>query len=422
MTGNFVKNGADLARTKERSDALEIVEAGLKSIDTGNAIREKFYLEGDVLHADGKTFDLNNFERVKVFAFGKASVDAVKILEEILGDKITSGVALDKKSYKGNKVEVFEGTHPLPTKANAEASARIANESKELSEKDLAVVVVSGGGSALLCYPEMECDQGSALYKAFLGTGGSIRDINIVRKHISDIKGGGLAKFLYPATVISLVLCDVSGEYFEEVASGPTYQDKTSIEDAKNILEKFNIKEEFVLNETPKDDKYFEKVLNIPIVSNVKALNAMKEKAESLGYKATVLGSEFYNEPTEVMKQMLSTVTPKSVVLGGGEPSMKIFVKGSGGRNQYTVVCALKEMSEEDVFVSFASDGIDNQSKYAGAISDKESLDIVKEKNIDIDKVLVNFDTEPVFVETKDLIETGETGSNVSDLFFLLRK
>lgn len=423
MEKQYIKNTALLNRSQERADTLSIIEAGINAIDTRNSIREKFYLTGDTLHADGHTFDLTQFDRVVVFAFGKASVDSVKVLEEILGERISFGIALDKREHKGVKVEVFEGTHPHPSLSNVQISTKIAQEAEGLTEKDLAVVVVSGGGSALLCYPESECDQGNKLYNAFLSSGGSVRELNTIRKHISSIKGGGFAKILYPATVVSLVLCDVSGEYFEEVASGPTYKDTTTIEDAENILKKFGITEQFTFNETPKDDIYFKNVFNIPIVSNVKALHAMSAKAESLGYSAKILGSELYDNPHDVIKKMSELLAPKTVVIGGGEPSIKVEGKGgSGGRNEYTTLCAVGVIDEDAVFSSVASDGIDNHSMYAGALVDKQTLATIKEKGLDLEQAVANFDPETLFMTTHDLIEMGDTGANVSDLFLLVKR
>lgn len=424
MYKQYIKNINHLVfNSKGRSDVLDIINAGLNAIDTNKSIKEKLSLNGNILRAGEADFNLDEFERISVFAFGKASVDSVIALEEILGDRITNGIALDKRGYKGNKIEVFEGTHPLPSDVNINISEKIAKEADSLTEKDLAIVVVSGGGSALLCYPGSECDQAVNLYDSYLKSGGNVRDLNTVRKHISDVKGGGLAKKLYPATVIALVLCDVSGEYYEEVASGPTYRDTTTVDDAKNILEKYNIQGDFVLNETPKEDIYFEKVLNIPVVSNVKALKYMKEKGEELGYNVVIAGTEMYEEPDLVIKKMKIMLGDKTVVLGGGEPSLKMVGKGgSGGRNEYTSLCAINLISEGDVFSSVASDGIDNHSKYAGAVVSKRTKDVVEEKKLDLNEALKNFDPETLFLQTDDLIETGETGSNVSDLFVLLKE
>jgi len=423
MNEHIIKNWADIARTKERSDALEIIESGLRAIDTKNSIKEKLSLMDNVLRADDRSFDLNTFGKIFVFAFGKASTEAVMALEEILGDRITSGIAIDKKAYKGKNIEVFEGSHPHPSEHNVNISQRIALLAKSMTDKDLAIVVASGGGSSLLCYPGKECEQGDTLYSAFLSSGGNIRDLNVIRRHISEIKGGGLAKMLYPATVISLVLCDVSGEYYEDVASGPTYKDNTTIKDVEELLEKFNIKGSYELNETPKEDKYFEKVYNIPIVSNMKALRVMKSYALGLGYNAIILGGELYDKPDEVIRKMISISLPKTVVLGGGEPTIKVVgTGGTAGRNEHTALSAVKQIDEDSVFISLASDGIDNKSKYAGAIVDKETLEIARQRVEEVDDALANFNPEPFLLETKDVIETGSTEANVSDLFLLLKK
>ena len=423
MNQHIIKNWAEIARTKERNDALGIAESGLQAINTKNSIKEKLSLIGNVLRADDRSFDLTNFEKIFVFAFGKASTEAVMALEEILGDRITAGIALDKRAYKGKKVEVFEGSHPHPSEYNVTISEKIAELAKSMTDKDLVIVVASGGGSALLCYPEKECEQGNTLYSAFLSSGGNIRDLNVIRKHISEIKGGGLAKLLYPATIISLILCDVSGEYYEDVASGPTYKDNTTVKDVEDLLEKFNVKGSYELNETPKEDKYFEKVYNIPVVSNMKALRVMKKYAEDLGYNTIILSGELYDAPDEVLRKMISISLPKTVVLGGGEPTIKVLgTGGKAGRNEHTSLCAIKQIDDDSVFISLASDGIDNKSKYAGAIVDKETLEIAKQKVEEVEDALANFNPEPFFLETKDVIETGPTEANVSDLFILLKK
>lgn len=423
MDKKYIKNLNSIGRSKGRLDVLSIINAGLNAVDTKNSIQGKISLDGNILHAGDTSFNLNEFSKIIVYAFGKASVDSVIALEEILGDRITSGIAIDKRSYKGKKINVFEGSHPYPSIFNIDISTKIKEEAKLLTEKDLVIVVVSGGGSALFCYPESECEQGIILYDAYLKSGGSIRDLNIIRKHVSSIKGGGLAKILYPATVVSLILCDVSGEHYEEVASGPTYKDITTVKDAEKILAKYNIEGGFVLNETPKEDIYFEKVFNIPIISNVNALEAMKKRGEDLGYFVSVAGSELYNDTETVIKSMVNLLDNKTVVIGGGEPSLKIISNnGEGGRNEYAALCAINLIDEDSIFSAVASDGIDNHSKYAGAIIDKETKNIIRDRNINLDEALKNFDPENLFFQTNDLIEIGDTGSNVSDLFLLLKE
>ena len=423
MNTHIIKNWDTVARTDERVDALSIVEAGLDAINTKKSIKEKISVKDDILFVDNHQFNLKDFDKIVVFAFGKASIDSTLALEEVLGYRINHGIGIDKRNYEGLGIKIFEGTHPYPSLANVSISTKIADTANALTEKDLAIVVVSGGGSALLCYPESECDQGNILYDEFLKSGGGVRDLNIIRKHLSDIKGGGLAKMLYPATVISLILCDVPGGYNEDVASGPTFKDNSTVDDAKKLLKKFNIKEDFTFNETSKEDKYFEKVYNVSVLSNVKALEAMKVKAEGLGYDTFILGAELYDKPEEIIKKMMDNLKSNTVVLAGGEPSIMITKKGgNGGRNEHSALWALELIHDDSLFISIASDGIDNKSKYAGVVVDKETIKEVREKNLNEQEAKENFNEEPFFLQTTDLIETGPTGSNVSDLFLLLKK
>lgn len=402
---------------------VSILNAGFSAINTENAIRNLIRIDGETLHVDGHLFDLAKYKNIYCIAFGKASGDAVLTLESILGAKLSGGVALDKSDYPTQLVKLYRGTHPRPSEDNVKASGEIYKLAEGLGEEDLAFVVVSGGGSALLCWPESECENGKLLYEAFLQTGGTVREINTVRKHISSLKGGGLAKTLYPATVISLILCDVSGGYYEDVASGPTYYDTSTIADAEAVLEKYKLTLPIILNETPKDKKYFDKVYNIPVLSNVVALDAMEKKARELGYETKILGAEMYDAPEKAIETFVSQARDNTVLLAGGEPSLAVTKKGgSGGRNEMTSLMALKHISEKDTFSSCASDGIDNQSKYAGGIVDETTLSKARELYLDLDTALADFDPEPFLEKTDDLVLTGETGSNVSDFLIMIRR
>ena len=319
-------------------------------------------------------------------------------------------------------VNVYQGSHPIPSSFNVEVSQKIADLAQSLTEKDLAIVVVSGGGSALLSWPMSECNQGNELYSIFLHAGGTIQELNILRKHISNIKGGGLAKLLYPATVVSLVFCDVPGGHFQEVASGPTYLDKSTIEDAKKLLEKYKIKDMFSFNETPKEEKYFEKVINIPFVSNTESLRAMEVEGVKRGYEVIRLGDEMYDNPETFLKKAKDALKPRSVVIAGGELSIALPHEGGvGGRNFYIGSIGIDKIGEEDTLITFASDGIDNKSIGAGAILDKETKRKLQEKNINWKVEHEQDKDSEMFIEIGDAIITGDTGSNVSDLYLMLR-
>lgn len=422
MTVN-ISNRESIAQTQLRDHALRIVESAYKAIDTDSCIKDIVKLEGDNLLIGGNTFDINKYKSISVIGFGKASSKAAQALENILGEHITGGIILDKNPLICSRVQVFQGSHPQPTAQNVEASEKIANLSKSLTEEDLAIVIVSGGGSSLLCWPQSESDQGSRLYGDFLKSGGTINELNIIRKHLSGMKGGGLAKLLFPATVVGLILCDVPGEHYDVVASGPTYFDPTTADDAKALLERYNITDHFDFTETPKDKSLFEKVYNVPVVSNTIALVAMKKEAQALGYDVLSVGDEWYGSPNELVETLVKMKALNTVIIGGGEPAMTVtHGGGSGGRNEYVSSLMIEHIPNDCVFVSFASDGIDNCSESAGGIVDSST----KEKSLTLSKTikeyLDQYQHDELLTDLDARIITGPTEANVSDLFLLVCK
>lgn len=424
MRNDLIKNFNELVQGKEhRIPALQIVEAGFESINTEKVILNHIKIEGQVLSVMDTKFDLTNFKRIKVVGFGKASCEASLVLEKILGSRIQEGVVIGLKKVDSMYIETFAGTHPKPSEENALASKKIFEMCKNSNEEDLIITIVSGGGSSLLCYPESECEQGRALYDSFLKSGKTAIELNTVRKHLSLLKGGGLAKVAYPATVIGLIFSDVPGNHFESVASGPTYKDTSTVEDAQVIIDNHNLGK-FDLIETPKENKYFDKVHNFVLVSNEIAIEAMSKKAKELGFSASTVSSEMYDEVDISLQRIFNkkTLDSNSVVIAAGEPVLLVKKQGgSGGRNLYMALRSMKlEMvKENDVFISFASDGRDN-SESAGAIVDKETIKKYKENNLNIEEYLENYDAYSFFEKTGDMIITGATGSNVSDLMILL--
>lgn len=420
---HVIKNFEDLNTNPTRNDALSIIEAGSIAVDTSLVVENTVVLENNILSIKGNKFNLGDYNRVFVIGFGKASSKAVKALEGVLGDKLDGGIVIDKNPTVCNIAQAYQGSHPLPSNGNVDITEKIVALAKDLNEKDLAIAVVSGGGSALLCWPLSELEQGKTLYKDFVSNGGTIEELNTLRKHTSEIKGGGLAKMLYPATVASLILCDVPGDHYEDTASGPTYFDKSTVEDAKKLIEKYEIKDAFTFNETPKDTKFFEKVVNIPFISNKEALEGMSNKAKELGYDVISLGAEMYCTPDVMLAEMVKNLKPKTVVIVGGELSLNLKKEGGvGGRNLFICGQAIDFITDEDAFISFASDGIDNRSVAAGAIVDVDSKNKIKEKNISPAEFLEKDMADELFTSIGDSIITGATGSNVSDLYMMLRK
>ena len=426
MTG-WIKNFDELAMTPNRKMALQIMEAGLEAINTEEVIKNKIKLENNILSIQGEEFNLEKFKNIKVVGFGKASCQSAVALGKILGSKIKEGVVIGLSQTDCKFIETFAGTHPRPSEANVLAGKRIYEIIKDSSVDDLVIVLVSGGGSALLCYPENEYIQGLALYDSFLKSGKTISEMNTIRKHLSLLKGGGLAKIAYPATVIGLIFSDVPGDNFKDVASGPTYKDETTIVDAEKIITENNLGD-FELVETPKEDKYFKKVHNFVLVSNTVAVDAMSKKAKELNLETSIISTNLYEEDEIAIQKIFTNRKENSVVLAAGEPRIVVPKNGGkGGRNLHMGLEVIKdkliakENLSDSVFISFASDGMDN-SDVAGAVVDKNTIEKAEKLNLNVDDYLARFDSYNFFQKTGDTIITGPTGANVSDLMILLRK
>ena len=424
MNESFIKNFDELATTQNRKMALEIMEAGYSAINTEKVMASSIHLAGNILSIKEKEFDLSKFKNIKVVGFGKSSCEAALALEMILGNKINGGVVIGLERIDMKHIKTFAGTHPRPSEANIEAGRKIYELIKKSTEEDLIIVLASGGGSALLCYPENEYVQGAKLYDRFLKSGKTISEMNIIRKHLSLLKGGGLAKVAYPATVLGLIFSDVPGSDFASVASGCTYKDTTTMEDVKKIIGENNLGD-FDLIETPKEDKYFEKVFNFVVVSNEIAINKMAEKAKEFNLETKIVSTELYDETNIALNKIFLAKKENAVVLAAGEPKIRVEGEkiGKGGRNLHMSLQTIKNetIDENSVFISFASDGMDN-SDVAGAIVDKNTIEKVKELDLKVDDYLERFDSYNFFQKTGDMIFTGPIGANVSDLMLLLTK
>jgi glycerate-2-kinase len=371
----------------------------------------------------GQEFDLTKFNKIKVVGFGKSSCDAAVALEKILGPKINEGAVIGLRKVSCDYIETFAGTHPEPTEVNTVAGKKIYEIIKGSDKNDLIIVLVSGGGSALLCSSLDECSQEQILYEASLKSEETIIELNTVRKHIPSLKGGNLAKIAYPATVIGLIFSDVPGDKYEDVASGPTYKDKSTMEDAEKIILKNNFKK-FNLVETPKEDKYFDNVHNFVLVSNKTAVETMAKEGKKLGLKTQIVSTDLYDETNIALRKIFSMEEKNSLVLAAGEPRIAVPKNaGKGGRNLHMALEAIKEerTNGDTIFISFASDGMDD-SDAAGAIADVKTLEKAKKMNLGVDDYLERFDSYNFFQKTGDIIMTGPTGTNVSDLMILLTK
>jgi glycerate-2-kinase len=419
-----IRNASVIGMTPARRDALALIEAGLDAIDTEAVVRRSVALTGDRIVIGGQVFPLADYRSVRIIGCGKAACDAAAAMEDILGDRVTSGTIIGTAPGTCERITTVSGTHPRPSLTNVQATERLITDYGDLPEDDLVIVIVSGGGSALLCWPMTECDQGARLYHDAVAKGLTIHELNTVRKHISHIKGGGLAEILHPARVVGLIFSDVPGPVpgpvHHMVASGPTYPDLTTVADAQAVLDRYGLTG-YELNETPKDERYFERVTNTVVVSNVVALRAMQEAARARGYRPAIVADHVYADPKDVLQMLMDYDGNHDLLLAGGEFRLVVPAhSGRGGRNTNASLVALERIRAGELFVAFASDGCDNTDA-AGAIADDTARTKARQRELDTADFAARFDDYSFFEKTGDLIFTGATGSNVSDLMLYMK-
>ena len=425
-----IQNFAQLASTSSRRALLTIAEAGLHAIDTRTVIRDTIRRTSDTITIGSESIDLQQVDRLVFIAIGKCAADAAIAAEDILGDRIERGAVLDvKKCPEVRSLQTFCGTHPLPSDENLAATEAIVKNLEGLTERDLVIFVVSGGGSTLLFLPKHRDNREEILiFNALTRAGATIEELNTVRKHLSLARGGGLAKYAYPARVASLIFSDVPGDVLSFISSGPTVKDETTVKDAEEILAKFNVLEicgmdKCDLLETPKDEKYFSRVKNILAVSNRKALEAMRDEAKKLGFMAEICDTELTGEVSGVANMIADSVHAaplKSVLLWGGETTVEIKGRGEGGRNLQLAAIALDLVSDGEEILSFGSDGHDH-GPYAGAICDTITKRAIVVAGLDLKKFRDDNNTQVLFEKAGNYLLTGDTGSNVSDLIIAMK-
>lgn len=426
----IIKNFQQLATSALRKQLLTIAEAGYEAINTKKAISRalSFDAKKNTLSAQNRKFDLKSFKRIFVLAFGKAALESAMAIKEILGERIYFGMVIDVNvlADKDEGKWLFrQATHPNVSEQNVAAAKEALKNLSNLSGDDLVICSISGGGSAIFEVPyKLPADKAALVFKAMTKGGATISELNTVRKHISRVKGGQLAKAMHPATVINLLFSDVPGDDLSVIASGPLIKDPTTLLEAKKLIEKFEVLnlsslDKLDLIETPKEEKYFERVFNILAVSPKTALKALKEKAELLGWEVKIFSDKYQGEARVLAGQILGASHKGQCLLGAGESTVKILGQGAGGRNQEMALAALPHIKDNQVLGCFASDGHDN-TEAAGAIADVSVRQRAYGLRLTAESFLNNNDSFNFFEQTGDLVQTGQTGSNVADFFVCL--
>jgi len=434
-----------------RADALDIFQAGLRSVDSFSAVQTHFFLEKEILSVNGKTYLLSDYDNIYVLGTGKATAAMAQAVEEVLSKRITAGFINVKYGHTRplKYITVHEAGHPVPDAAGLQGSKQIIRLLQSAGKKDLIIFIVSGGGSALLPSPV----QGLTLKdlqettQTLLEVGANIDEINIIRKHLSRLKGGRLAKLAYPASLIALILSDVVGDHLGSIASGPTAPDESTYHTCLQIIDKFDINGKipkqvldfFVSGQNGKEDEtlksgdpVFQRVQNVIIGSNIQAVIEAKRKAETLGYNSLILSSSIEGEAKEaakihasIAKEIIQTknpLPPPACVISGGETTVTIRGEGMGGRNQEFALAAAVEIDGLDniVILSCGTDGTDGPTDAAGAVADGQTLNRAKQKQMDAEKYLLDNNSYHFFKALDDLVFTGPTFTNVMDLRLIL--
>ncbi len=446
----IIKNAGQLIRgDRRRADGLSIIEAGIEAVLPENIIQNSVRLNGNILDIKGHSYDLSRYRRILVAGGGKASATMAAELEKILGGRITAGTVNDRYGVEAHTkiIKVHHAGHPLPTAEGVKGVKEMLDMLSSAGPDDLVILLISGGGSALLPYPVkgVSLEDTTKLTDLLLKSGARIAEMNSVRKHISAIKGGQLLKYVDSATVVSLIVSDVVGDDTGFIASGPTTPDDTTFADALGILKRYNIHDKAPagiikhldagargeIPETPDNgDPIFARTANILIAGNSVALEAAAKKAFELGYSPLILGSDIIGESREVglvlsgiarsCLQSGNPVKPPAAIISGGETTVTIRGKGKGGRNQELVLGALQNMVPGMTIISVDTDGIDGASDACGAIADESTMKQIEKMNLSITEHLKENASYDFFNKLDDLIFTGPTGTNVSDLRLIL--
>lgn len=412
----IIKNIDELAKNQIRRDALEIVEAGYEAIRIEDIYKNQISLKNEVLTVQDQQFELKKYNNIYVVGVGKGSDYAAKAIENILTpDRIKAGFVIDTVSIELKKIKTLKGTHPLPSEDNIKATEHITELLTKTNREDLVIVLICGGGSALFCKPDsLTCQELQFITDLLLHRGASIQEINTVRKHVSLIHGGYLAQYAYPAEVISLVISDVVGDDLNFIASGPTILDKTTKEDAQEIIGKYQLPK-MDLIDTPKDPRYFKRVKNIILASGYTAVEGMKNKAIELGYKPKIFSRYLAGMANKIGPELAKAIKPGVALLACGETQVVVKHPGKGGRNQDVVLSAIPNLPKNSAIISAASDGKDNV-EVAGAIADGDiTIQELEQHKLDpLDAVENNcgFDT---LDKIHDHMQIDRVTANVSD-------
>ncbi len=439
----------------ERHEQISaVVYAALQAADPAAAVQRSVRRDGNLLFVGQTSYDLDAARRVLVIGVGKAVLAMAAGMAAVLGDRLDGGLLISKHALGQedpslpSSLTVIVGEHPVPGEGSLEATRALVALLRDCHADDLIFCLISGGGSALMTLPQHDVPLGDlqALTKLLLASGATISEINCLRKHLDQIKGGGLARIAHPATLVTLVLSDVVGSPLSAIASGPTVADPSTYADALAVLERYGLGEQvpggirWALEEgqlgfrpetVKPGDPLLEKKQTVLVGSNEQSARAAVEEARRQGFSSILLSSYVQGEARQVgellggiLRQAATSGDPLSrpaCLVAGGETTVVLRGGGFGGRNLELALGAVEMAAglERALLVSLATDGEDGPTDAAGAVVSGETRERALTVGMSTAEYLRENNAYPFFELLDDLILTGPTGTNVNDLIFL---
>ncbi len=438
------KNKEILQKTKT------IYQDALEAVSPESLIRESLKVYGKKLWIQGKRVDLDRFNRIFLCAIGKAAPYLAQAVYKRMSSFLNGGVVLylPPQPLAIPGLSFLPASHPLPDEKSQQAAQEVLKCAREIKEKDLLLMLISGGGSAQLSLPAagVELQEKKNVIKMLLETGADIRELNTVRKHLSRIKGGRLAQAVYPGSIINLIVSDVIGNDLEVIASGPTHWDSSTFGDACRALEKYDLwqtvpdpvrhilekgKSGQIEETLKKESPVFSRVNSFIIGDNHKALDRAARQARKMGFETFLISSSDRGEAKEAARRyaaLLASLIPwvkrylrPLCLISGGELTVTVKGKGKGGRNQEFALAFLLEIEKiaprlkNWLAMSLGTDGIDGPTDAAGAWVDGSTLSKAARFSLKPEKFLENNDSYSFFSKLGQLLITGSTQTNVMD-------
>ena len=436
---------ASLRLTREGESISRILAASINAVEPGAAVERFVHRSGDIVQVAGREYRLADFRNVRLLGIGKAALAMSARLAGILGTRLDAGLVITKHpaAVPATQFTILTGGHPVPDESSLAAGQKTLEFISTLGPDDLLFCLISGGGSALVSTPleGVSLEQLQTLTAALLACGAPIDEINLLRRRLERLKGGGLVRLSNGASLISLILSDVVGNPLEAIASGPTAPDPATRADALALLKKYRLRGKIPTSipavleqapETPKPgDPLFAKVQNVIVGSGLLAAQAALAQAGTEGFNPYLLRIDLQGEARQTafelatfLRQAKRTGDPAprpACIIAGGETTVTLHGKGKGGRNTELALAAVTELVDFPgvMLVTLATEGEDGPTDAAGAVVTGESYRRAVGMTLQPEDFLTRNDSYSFFALLDDLLKPGPTGTNVNDLLFL---